>query len=124
MLKILIADDAELLRRRMISLLSRVPGVTTILESVDCAGTLAAIEQEQPDVVLLDLRLPDGSGLDVLRELEGRAQRPRVLVLTTWSGADVRQRCLDAGAENFFEKGTGFMAAVDAVEAMAAGTAA
>lgn len=121
MLKLLIADDAEMLRRRMKSLLSRVAGIDAILESEDCASTLAAIDHESPDVVLLDLRMPDGSGLDVLRALAGRDDRPRVLVLTTWGGDDVRQRCLDAGAEGFFEKGTGFLGAVAAVEAIAAG---
>lgn len=116
-MKILIADDAELLRERMIALLSRLAGIESIFESHSCASTLDAIERDQPDLVLLDLRMPDGSGLEVLRAMHGRKHRPRILVLTTWSDPDVRQLCLDAGADDFFEKSTGFMGAVDAVEA-------
>lgn len=123
-MKILIADDAVILRERMISLLARLTGIDSILESHSCASTLAAIERDQPDVLLLDLRLPDGSGLDVLRALQSRPRRPHVLVLTTWANPDVRQLCLDAGADGYFEKSTGFMGAVDAVQAFAAGAAA
>ncbi len=118
MLTVLVADDAELLRQRIVSLLSRLDGIDRILESNDCATTLEAIERHEPDVVLLDLRMPDGSGLRVLRALRGREPRPRVLILTTWGDPDVRRRCLDAGADDFFEKGTEFMGAIAAVEAM------
>lgn len=118
LLKVLVADDAELLRQRMVSLLSKLDGIGLILESQDCSTTLEAIEQHEPDVVLLDLRMPDGSGLRVLRALRGRERRPRVMILTTWGDPDVRRRCLDAGADEFFEKGTEFMGAIAAVEAM------
>ena len=107
-----------MLRQRMVSLLSRLGGVKTILEAGDCASALEAIDRHAPDVVLLDLRLPDGSGLRVLRALRGREQRPRVLILTTWGDPDVRKRCMDAGADGFFEKGTEFMGAIAAVEAL------
>lgn len=107
-----------MLRQRMVSLLSRLEGVDTILETEDCASTLDAIDRHAPDVVLLDLRLPDGSGLRVLRALRRREKRPQVLVLTTWGDPDVRKRCLDAGADGFFEKGTEFMDAIAAVEAL------
>ena len=123
-MKILIADDAAMLRQRMTNLLSRLTGIDAIVEAHDCASTLAAIDGDAPDIVLLDLRMPDGSGLDVLRSLQGREQRPHIVILTTWGDPDVRQLCMDAGADGFFEKGTGVMGAVAAVEAFAAGATA
>lgn len=113
-----------MLRQRMITLLSRLAGIDTIVEAHNCATTLAAIDNDRPDVVLLDLRMPDGSGLDVLRELQQREHRPYVMVLTTWGDPDVRQLCLEAGADEFFEKGAGVMGAVAAIETLAAGAAA
>lgn len=120
-MKILIADDAAMLRERLAALLSRLTGIDSIIESQCCASTLASIENDKPDLVLLDLRLPDGSGLDVLRSLQAQPERPHVLVLSVWNVPGIRQLCLDAGADGFFEKGSGFLGAVEAVRNYAAG---
>ncbi|MGB5346475.1 MAG: response regulator transcription factor [Woeseia sp.] len=120
-MKILIADDAALLRERLVALLTRLSGVDSIIESRCCASTLAAVERDQPDVVLLDLRLPDGSGLDILRKLQTLPRPPHVLVLTIWNAPEIRQLCIEAGAAGFFEKSSGFLGAVDAVRDYAAG---
>ncbi len=121
-LKILVADDAAILRRRLVGMLSALNGVSKVIESVDCATTLASVDENLPDVLVLDLCLPDGSGLDVLQKLKQLAKMPRVFILTTWSDPEVRKRCLAAGAEQFFEKSSDVFLAVDTVGAIAAET--
>lgn len=107
-MKVLIADDAELLRRRMVELVRRIPGVDSVFETDDCASTLEVINEEKPGIVVLDLFMPDGCGLYVLRELSTRQSKPDVYVLSLWGDEDLRQRCLDTGACEFFEKGSEF----------------
>lgn len=120
-MNILIADDAQMLRQRMLRLLNKVPGITAIHESEDCETTRAAIAKVKPQIVVLDLYMPDGSGLDVLRELSAESVRPLVIVLTTMSDDDIREQCLEAGAEYFFDKASGFFDAVDTVKKLVAG---
>lgn len=120
---VLIADDAPLIRARLAKMLQRLPAIGSVLQSHDVAETLATIRDRKPDVVLLDLFMPGGSGLDVLREIAGDPVRPRVIVLTTSEDEALRERCLADGAEFFFEKGSGFIDAVDTLNAMAAAPA-
>ncbi len=118
-MKVLIADDAPMIRGRLARMVEDLPGIRTVLQSEDYAGTLKAIDAERPDAILLDMFMPGGTGLDVLRHVQQAALPPRVFMMTAWSEADMRQRCMDAGAASFFEKGAQFLDAVDAVRAMA-----
>lgn len=120
-MKILVADDADILRQRMVKLLSDIPGITGLFEAEDCRTTRDAIRQQVPNVVVLDLNMPDGTGLDVLSELSRAPVKPLVIVLTSMSDDEVRQRCIDAGAEYFFDKSSGFLDAVDTVRMLVTG---
>lgn len=107
-LRVLIVDDSETVRERLRTLVDEVGGVHV----VGCAGGLrearAALETMRPDVMVLDLRLGDGSGLDLLRELAPSRPAPRVIVLTNEAWPQYRRECLAAGAEWFFDKTTEF----------------
>lgn len=120
-MKILVADDAEILRQRMVKLLSDIPDIAGVFEAEDCQTTRDAIRQHAPNVVVLDLNMPDGTGLDVLSELSRAPVKPLVIVLTSMSDDEVRQRCIDAGAEYFFDKSSGFLDAVDTVRMLVTG---
>ncbi len=117
-MKILIADDAPLIRDRLRRLFGEIDGVDDVIESSGCSETLEAIDNEAPHVVLLDLFMPDGTALDVLRTLSEATARPYVVVLTAWPDDSVRDQCLEAGADYFFSKNAEFMNAVDAVRSM------
>lgn len=119
MINVLIADDAPLLRERLASALRDIAGVAKISESVDCVSTLTAISEDRPDIVILDFNFPDGSGLDILHILSASAERPRVIMLSTFGDADIRKRCIDVGAEQFFDKGRDFLAVVDRIREIA-----
>lgn len=122
-MKILIADDAPLIRSRVAGQIRNMPGVKTVIEASDYGDTLENIRRERPGAVVLDLFMPGGTGLDVLREIANSEARPRVVVLTAWGDENLRRRCLDAGADHFFEKGAGFLSAMDALQAIVGGKA-
>jgi EAL domain-containing protein (putative c-di-GMP-specific phosphodiesterase class I)/DNA-binding NarL/FixJ family response regulator len=119
-MKVLIADDAPMIRGRLARMVADMPGVSSVFQSADYADTVEVIDRERPDAVLLDLFMPGGTGLDVLKHIGDEPSRPQVFIMTAWAENEMRQRCLEAGAVSFFEKGAQFLDAVDAVRALAA----
>jgi DNA-binding NarL/FixJ family response regulator len=117
--RVLIADDAPAVRQRVARLLGDAEVVEVVGHSGDVASTLSAIRDLEPDVVILDLRMPGGSGLDVLEALRQRERRPAVIVLTNYPFPQYRRRCLDAGASFFLDKATEFDQLLQALEQLA-----
>src|ERR1700719_2288827 len=106
---VLIADDSDALVRRLVGLLADVDG----LEVIGRAGTVPevsrAIRTLKPDVVILDLQMPGGSGIDVLEGLRQDGATPVVpvvpvvIVLTNHAGPQYRKKCLKSGARFFMD---------------------
>ncbi len=84
--------------------LQTAPGLVLAGVAATVTDALAEFERHQPDVVILDLALREGSGLDVLRQLKQRAPACQVLVFTTHDTEPYRTRCLTEGADYFFSK--------------------
>jgi DNA-binding NarL/FixJ family response regulator len=95
------------LRVRLRELVERNEGLHVTGEATSVLEALSAIERQRPDVVLLDLALPDGSGVDVLRAIRPLSSRPIVIVLTAQTDPVYRKSCLAAGADYFFTKSDG-----------------
>ncbi|GAB3381591.1 LytR/AlgR family response regulator transcription factor [Lysobacter fragariae] len=98
-LKVLIVDDTRLARQELRTLLANVPDVECIGEADDVPGAQAAIEKLQPDLVLLDIQMPSGTGFDVL---EGLDQAPPVVFTTAYDHYAVR--AFDANALDYLVK--------------------
>lgn len=111
-LRILIADDFEPVRRRLVELLSGLPGVIIVGESSSVATTRAAIDSLNPDVVTLDMSFPDGNGLTVLDHDDLCPHRPHFIVLTNQTGADYQRAAIRSGACAFLNKTLEFGTAV------------
>jgi DNA-binding NarL/FixJ family response regulator len=103
-IRLLIADDHPVVRAGLTQLLSGVPDFTIVGEAESGRQTCALIQELIPDVVLLDLRMPEGGGLFVLEELGRREQRARVLVLTTYEDPADFSRVMNAGARGYLLK--------------------
>ncbi len=86
------------------TLLGSVPGVTVVGEAVDSDEAIGAILRTKPDLVLLDLTLRTGSGLPVLQTIKLLRPAIRVFVVTNHVSEPYRNRCRDAGADDFFDK--------------------
>jgi DNA-binding NarL/FixJ family response regulator len=84
----------------------------TDIEIIGQAGSvkeaIGKLSELQPDVVILDLRMPDGSGIDVLHKIKEDGLASMIIILTNYTFAGYRQKCLDAGADFFLDKSTEF----------------
>jgi DNA-binding NarL/FixJ family response regulator len=107
-MKILLVEDSEAIRVRLRALISELCCVTDVLEA---SGELDATRlacSESPDLIILDLKLAEGSGLGVLKSVIGCIPTSRVAVLTSHAETPYRKKCLDSGAQWFFDKAEGF----------------
>lgn len=107
-LKIVIADDSVVVRERLAMILNELAGVEIVGQAEDVTDAISMIQNLQPDAVILDIRMPDGSGMDVLRNIKQEGVRPMVIILTNYPYPGYRQRCLQAGADFFLDKSTEF----------------
>ncbi|HYR02879.1 MAG TPA: response regulator transcription factor [Syntrophobacteria bacterium] len=108
MLKVYVVDDSELVRERLIDMVSEIEGVKVVGETGDVRGAAASIPQLRPDAVILDIRLPDGNGITLLRHMKRERPAATVIVLTNYPYPQYREECLDAGADYFLYKATEF----------------
>jgi DNA-binding NarL/FixJ family response regulator len=108
MLKIFIVDDSDLVRERLKELISEVPDTEIVGEAATGAETLAALGQLKPDVLILDIRMPGGNGIDALEAAKEQRPAPVVVMLTAYGYPQYRKRCLEAGAEYFIDKSMEF----------------
>jgi DNA-binding NarL/FixJ family response regulator len=108
-LKIVIADDSLLVRERLVTMLGELAGIEVVDQVENGAEViLRAIEKFQPDVVILDIHMPEGSGIDVLRSIKQDGVGPMVIILTNYPYPEYRQKCLQAGADFFLDKSAEF----------------
>jgi DNA-binding NarL/FixJ family response regulator len=116
-----LVDDHEVVRRGVAEVLEDDPGITVAGEAGSCAEALARVPAVRPDVVVLDMRLPDGDGASLCRELIARVPGLRCLVLTSYSEQDALEAAVKAGAAGFLLKQVRGPALVSAVRTVAAG---
>ncbi len=116
MLRVLIADDSDLVRDRLKDLISDIAGTEVVGEAANGSKTLEAVEELVPDVLILDIRMPGGNGIDALKTVKAKAPCPTVIMLTAYAYPQYRRKCLEAGAEYFFDKSTEFERIADVLE--------
>jgi DNA-binding NarL/FixJ family response regulator len=103
-IKLLIVDDHNIVRKGISSILTEEPGFEVVGEAADGLTALQAIPRLQPSVVLLDIRLPDQSGIEVCREITQRHPDIKVIMLTAYLDSDTINRCIQAGARGYVLK--------------------
>lgn len=104
MIRLVLVDDQTLVRHGIRSLLELSGEVAIVAEAGDGDEAIAVIERERPDVVLLDLRMPKKTGVDVLRSLQARGTLPPTIVLTTFDDDEALLDAVRAGARGYFLK--------------------
>ena len=105
---VLIADDSDALVRRLVGILANVDGLEVIGRAGTVPEVLPAVRTLKPDVVILDLQMPGGCGIEVLEGLKQDCAPPVVIVLTNHAGPQYRKKCLKSGARFFMDKSSEF----------------
>lgn len=106
MIRVLIVDDDALVRAGLSMMLAGTDDIRVVAEAADGAEVAAAVDAYQPDVVLMDIRMPGVDGLAATERLRAREGAPEVIVLTTFDADDHVLRALRAGAAGFLLKDT------------------
>jgi len=119
-IRVVVVDDQEMVRAGIAALLGAQDGIEVVGEAGDGDGALAEVARTDPDVVVMDLRMPGMDGITATRRLAGG---PKVLVLTTFDADENIYRALRAGASGFLLKGARPAELADAVRVVAAGEA-
>ena len=119
--RVYVLDDHELMRRGLQGVLDADPGVEVVGESASAERGVAAILAMRPDVALLDVRLPDGSGIEVCRTVLSRDPGIRALMITSFDDEEARTAAVLAGASGFILKQIRGNELLDAVRRVAAG---
>jgi DNA-binding NarL/FixJ family response regulator len=103
-IRVLIADDQALLRGGFRMILDAQPDVEVVGEASGGTEALRLAEELHPDIVLMDVRMPDLDGIEATRQLTAREGAPRVVMLTTFDTAEVVYEAMQAGARGFLVK--------------------
>lgn len=121
MISVCLVDDQNLVRQGIRSLLDLAKDIRVVAECADGVEAVRDIPRIMPDVVLLDLRMPNMSGLEVLRELSSRDTLPPTIILTTFDDDQLVLQGLKAGARGYLLKDVSLQQLVDAVRIVADG---
>ena len=123
-MRVLIVDDWEVLVQRLRASLREVTGIEVVGHADNAADAARQIRLAKPDVVILDIRMPGGSGIDVLEGLKNDQFQPIVIVLTNHSERQYRKKCLQNGARYFFDKSAEFHKVAEILRSLMGATAA
>ena len=120
-IRVMIIDDHQIVRQGLVALLNTEPGLTVVAEGADGQQAVELFRQHQPDVTLMDLRMPVLSGVEATKAIRKEAPQARIIVLTTFDGDEDIYRALQAGAQSYLLKGVSFEELTEAIRTVHAG---
>ena len=120
-LRLLVVDDHEIVRQGLVALLDRREGFRVVAEAGSVAEAVEAARRHQPDLVVMDVRLPDGSGIEACREIRAEFPEIRVVMLTSYPDEEAVLSAIIAGASGYLLKQIRARDLVAALETVGAG---
>src|SRR3954464_12738331 len=117
-LRLLVVDDHEVVREGLVSMLARRPNFQVVAEAGTAADSIELARKFKPDLVIMDVRLPDGSGIEACREIRAEMPETRVVILTSYPDEEAVFSAIIAGASGYLLKqvrGRDLVAALEAV---------
>ncbi|HAA95243.1 MAG TPA: DNA-binding response regulator [Dehalococcoidia bacterium] len=120
-LKILIVDDHDIVRKGLAMLVSRQEDLSVVAEAGTVAEAVEKARESSPDVVVMDIRLPDGSGIEACRDIRDENGDVKVLMLTSYSDEEAVMGSIMAGASGYLLKEIRSQEIVDAIRKVSSG---
>ncbi len=117
-LRLLVVDDHEVVRQGLVAMLERRPNFQVVAEAGTVAEAIDMARRHQPDLVIMDVRLPDGSGIEACREIRAELPQTKVVILTSYPDEEAVFSAIVAGASGYLLKqvrGRDLVAALEAV---------
>lgn len=120
-IRILLADDHSVVRKGLVAMLLEAGGMQVVAEAANGIEAVDLYRQHRPDILLLDLRMPELDGVDVVSAVRQEFLTARIIVLTTFDTDEDIYRALRAGAKGFLLKDAGFGEIIESIRAVHAG---
>jgi len=114
--KVLIVDDSKIVCNGLREMLINIADLVVVGEAHNADEAVKAISELKPDVVILDIRLPGPSGIEVLKDIRGKKLPIRVIMLTNYPYPQYRKKCEELGADYFFDKVTEIEKVTEVIE--------
>jgi DNA-binding NarL/FixJ family response regulator len=115
-MKVFIVEDSVIIRGRIILNLTSMSGVWVCGVSGIATEAIELIEKEKPDIAIIDIRIIGGSGLEVLQKAKEANPSLIAIILTNYPFSEYKEKCLELGADFFFDKSTEFDKAFEVIE--------
>jgi DNA-binding NarL/FixJ family response regulator len=105
-LRVFVVEDSELIRKRIVENVRAIGGYEIVGFAESAEEAMRSIDDLHPDIVITDIRLKEGNGIEVVRHVRanGYTPRPRIFVLTNYAFPEYKHQCSIAGADEFFDK--------------------
>ena len=103
-MNVVLVDDSLIVRERVANIISEIPGVKVIGEAGNSFEAIEVVRKTKPDVVILDIKMPGESGLQVLRKLRKEFEELKIIMLTNYPDSQYKAECLMHGADYFLSK--------------------
>jgi DNA-binding NarL/FixJ family response regulator len=111
-----VVDDHDIARLGLVTILESIPGVSVVAEASDATGAIEAVREHRPDLVLMDVRMPDTEGLAAARLICAGWPKTRVVMVSYWDVPEYMAEALRAGATGYISKGAPRAEIVDEVD--------
>ena len=107
-MKVIVVDDSNVLRERVIEMLAELSGVQIVGQAMNITDALKSIQKLKPDMVVLDIQMPGGNGIQIIPIIKQQKPSPCIIIFTNFPYPQYRKKCKEAGADYFFDKSTEF----------------
>jgi DNA-binding NarL/FixJ family response regulator len=117
-LKVVLVDDSKIVRERIFDLVTEVSGVNVVGEAGNSIDAIECVKKLQPDVVILDIKMPGDSGVEVLKKIKLSHPSLIVIMLTNYPLPQYKEKCMEYGAEYFLNKSDEFEKLTDIIKSI------
>lgn len=118
-IRVMLSDDSPHVRQHLRETLATTPSVTIVAETTDVATTIETVSAEKPDVIVLDIQMPDGSGITALKHIKRELVGTRIIMLTNHANSFYERVCRKFGVDRFFDKSEEFEKVGPAIQELA-----
>ena len=107
-MKVLVVDDSQIIRERLVKMISVIEGVDTVAQAENARKAISASQAIRPEVLILDIRMRGVNGIELLKRIKSMQHHSKVIMLTNFPYPQYKKKCLAEGADYFLDKSSEF----------------